>query len=343
MGFAKDQLISMHVFGADSIRREEFPLIDRVEEVKEAFSAHPNVLAATASGSVPPWMGVERKFSTGAGAETRQWYFYELNVDHDFTDAFGIELVEGLALPERTSDLEEIPVLLNETAIRNLGWSQPRGRRLRLDAVGLNVVGVVRDFHIRSLHEPIPPMVLRAVPEGWADLTVRVGDQDYRETIEFLKEVWLRFLPNERFAHWSPSWSHDSLLYRNERRLIQALGLFAGVSVVLACGGVLGLAAIATSDRNREIAIRRVLGGGTLGISGSLLKQFSVPYATGVALSVPFSYITIERWLGAFAYRVDVVLPVVLCAAVGGSILVLSAGLSRVFLVSRKNPIEALR
>ena len=271
----------------------------------------------------------------------------ELNVEvvdvgNDFLKTMGMSLVEGSDFnPQNTEPTSSI--ILNETLVRRLGWETPVvGRALRMEERDLKVIGVVQDFHVRSLHHNIPPAVMRFDKTGRGALLVRIRSENVPGTLAYLEEKWREVAPEQPLQYSFLDNEVDGQYKKEERwsRVLRNSALFA---VLIACLGAFGLTALAVARRTREIGIRKVLGARSSGIVSLLSTDFVKLVVMASLIAFPVAYYATERWLQDFAYRID---PDFFTLALGGA-LVLLAVLSTVSVQAIRaawaNPVDALR
>ena len=347
LGFDKEQLVVLPLFAQDRAAQTSFigPLSLKYNTVKQAFLKHSSVVRASVSHSVPPWMGGSGRViaESEMGNEHRMDI---LAVDEDFLATYGIELLAGrnLSAEIRTDSLSAY--LLNETAVKKLRWDDPVGRdfewaegaRLRKG----KVVGVVRDFHGRSLREEIGPVVMCMWLSKWNMLSLRIRGDDLPGTIAFLKEKWTQFLPNRPFQMWFT----DEMVqnsYRVELKFQQVFGFFACMAVFVACLGLLGLAAFTAEQRTKEIGVRKVLGASVGQVIGLLSAEFLRLILVANVIALPLAYWGMGHWLSDFAFRIE---QPVWVYGLGGVLTLLVAlmtvgGLA--FKAAQRNPVDALR
>ncbi len=283
-----------------------------------------------------------------------------LAVGLNFVEAMNLDVIAGRAFDDQLESDVRDSVLVNETLVRRMGWTQPIGKRVEVDQVdGLvgvaRVVGVVKDFHYASLYNSVAPIVISAWPKVpppppsetlkatyRESFIVVVDEQRLSETFAAIEKTIRTFDPTFNFE---PLFLADAIvgLYQFESNLAQLTALFAGICIVISVMGIFGLTAFATEHRRREIGIRKVLGA----TDGSIVLLLGRPLLWMVVLAaVPSCYLCYEAiriWLARFAYRADI----------GVSIFVLATGLiATIALVTvaiqalrtaRANPVDALR
>ncbi len=332
LGFAKEGLITMPLFKEDRRLREHF------ESIRDRFETGPDVLDATVS-LFPP--GSEN--NTDLSLIRRLDYADSVNVhylpvDHKFTEVYDISILEGR--PLALTDKDQLNLLLNETAAQALGDAKP-GTILRVWGRDCTVVGIFKDFHNSSLHNPVRPLML--VYRPWYDyVTVKVRMDNLPKTLDFLASVWKDFVP----AHAFKFLFVDDFLnnfYRGEMRTQKAFTYLSGLAIFVACLGLLGLIAYTTEVRTKEIGVRKVLGASSGNILILLLKEFAVLIIIASLLAWPAAYLFTRSYLDRFAYRIDLDPSVFLA----GSLLVLLIAFCTISLqairAARANPVDALR
>jgi len=275
---------------------------------------HPEIQQASVAGGAPA-VG-----PFGRSSHTFSWKESELrmrrgSIDAHFLETMDLQLLAGRNFTEqeveartgnpRASGSKSPGVLLNETAVEALGWSSPQeavGQRIE-PLRDKTVVGVVEDFHFRSLHHQIRPLALE--PGYQSMLIARIAPEQVSAALDVLRETWAQFDPAAPVEYHFLDDQIDQL-YQEEQRMATVIGIFSGIAVLLACLGLLGLAAYAAERRRKEIGIRKVLGATTSNILTLLSKEFLLLVGIACAMAVPVAYLGMTRWLQDFAYRVEI-------------------------------------
>ena len=247
-----------------------------------------------------------------------------LAVDEDFLDTFEIDVIAGRNLnKDITSDLTNA-FILNETAVKQLGWKDPVGKQFTWPLTGRRgtVIGIVRDFHLRPLHEEIEPIFICKWQEKWNFLSVKIGPENVSSTIDFMESKWKQFIPNRPF---DSIFLNESLerSYRKEIEIFSVLKNFTLLAFFVACIGLFGLANFSAEQRIKEIGIRKVLGANLVDIFTLLSKEFLKLIAVAYVLAFPLAYYAGEQWLQNFAYRINQSAVVFIIGAVSGIIVTL--------------------
>lgn len=232
-------------------------------------------------------------------------------VDHNYLEMLGIEMVSGHSFAKLTSSGTLEGFILNEAAVAYLYQQYD----LSGDIVGKEftwwwggqrtgeVIGVVQDFNFASLHNDIEPLVL-LTDAPLTHTLVRLRQGQVEQSLGELEAVWRALEPGSLF---SPSFLDERLnsLYDTEQRLSSVLGSFTFIAIVIACLGLLGLAAFTMEQRTKEIGIRKALGASVSGIIVLLSKEYALLIVLAFCVACPAIYIVMKQWLEGFAYHVE--------------------------------------
>jgi putative ABC transport system permease protein len=239
-----------------------------------------------------------------------------ITIDDDYIETMGIEIVEGRGFQREFDDTWNI--LINEATIREFGWTDPVGMKVKRigdpgEPVGdYTVVGVFRDFHYNSLHEDIDSFALFSfenAPEQqrgmYPLLNVRFRPENTRSVLGSLEETWNKFAPEQPFSSY---FLDDRLaeLYHNEQTSGQIFGIFSVLTIVIASIGLFGLSAYTAELRTKEIGIRKVLGSTASKIVVLLSKDFARLILIAFVFALPAAYYIMYSWLRNFAFRIGV-------------------------------------
>jgi len=298
LGFERDTIINVPI-GEDTLK-------ERTESLKAELLKLPGVKGATACLKSPmSSITMGTGFYTGESDQDR--FDVDMNfIDTDYVKEFGLRLVAGRNLGVLPSADMDFEILLNETAVRKMGYAKPEdslGKKLRTglwDRKG-SVVGVVADFHAYSLQEEIPSSAMVYWPRMVSNLAVKLRGEKIRETLAAIEKTWRSFSAYPFEYTFLDDDIHG--FYQEERRILVIVTTFAGLAIVLACLGLLGLSAFTAQQRTKEIGIRKVLGASLGGIVGLLSREFVYCVLAANILAWPLAYLAATRWLENFAYR----------------------------------------
>jgi putative ABC transport system permease protein len=248
-------------------------------------------------------------------------------------------------------DAEGGPAWINETLVKEMEWAQPIGKRVG-DAT---VIGVFRDFHSASIHNPIGPFVIRPYPEDSftrgavqqlerrsVQYMLKTSGNNFADMDGYIDEVFARFTaePVLQRTWLSDLWEGQ---YEKDIATINLVGIFAGISVVLSLIGMAGLAAFATQLRSREIAIRKVLGASISQLLILLAQRAVLIAGIAVLPAAALAYYAMNLWLDSFAYQVDSSVLPYLAAAVIVTGFSIAAVVLQSWQAARGNPVKVLR
>lgn len=337
---------------------EQVVVVDAPQDQSGAFRdnviAHSSVVSASLTEAVPGEFNL--KLGRAAADVTpnpsiqddRVIQFRPAAVDSGYVETLGLDLVAGRNFdPKRPSDTKQAH-LLNETAVRALGWTPEEavGKTFDLDGdLDGTVIGVVRDFHTASLREPIQPVVIQIHPVESASagkkLAVRLAAGSVGAGLEHLRETWGQFAEEAfRYSFLDESFA---AMYETEQRLGHVFGLFAALAILIACLGLLGLAAFAAERRRKEVAIRKVLGATARSVVTLLSKDFLKLVGVASVLASPIAYVLMRRWLQDFAYRIEIGPWVFVGAIVSATIVALLTVSTQALRAAWTDPATAIR
>lgn len=245
----------------------------------------------------------------------------EVFVDHDIFDVLGLEMVAGRAF-SRDNPADSNAFILNETAAQNIGLQDPVGQEItwEWDNDGQpptrgTVIGIVKDFHYNSLHEPVRPLLF-SQRTAYNHVLIRLNAREPREIIAGMEKVWNQF--EDRFGFEYGFLSNDlQAQYIGEHKTAQVFSGFSIIAVVIACFGLFGIAYLSYAQRSKEVSIRKVLGASRTTLLRLLLSDFVRLLVVAAIIAVPIAWYLMDNWLQSFTYRVSLgVMDFVLSAAV---------------------------
>jgi putative ABC transport system permease protein len=345
LGFNKNQVLTFHLPNPE-VRKH-------IDELKTQLLRDPSIEAVAAAGN--PIGNNDIGFSKLQWEENgvlqtepkkAQRYF----VDADYLSTLQIGLAAGRNFSAtRPTDVLG-SVLVNETLVKEMGWTDAIGKRVRLgtDDSGrvlmASVIGVVKDFNIYSLQHKIEPLVLR-MPPVWREednLCVRLRKGHIPQGLRQITAVYSRFDPSTipDFHFLDDNFSQQ---YAAERKQGSILLIFTVLAIFIACLGLLGLVTFSVGQRTKEIGIRKVLGASAGGIVLLVSKGLIKPVVLAILISTPLAWLAMHKWLEGFAYRVTIGIGIFLAAGLFAvTIAMLTVGL-RAMRAARMNPTGALR
>jgi putative ABC transport system permease protein len=230
-------------------------------------------------------------------------------IDENYIPTMGMELVFGRNFSKAfTTDSSK--VIINETMAKTLGWGKNSlGHTLNRfidnngNSISYTVLGVVKDFHFRSLHEEIAPMMM--VLEESHGLIVKVKTQDISGLLATVKTQWERQASGEPFSYAFVDELFNKT-YISEQKTGIILSIFAALTIFIACLGLFGLATFTAEQRIKEIGIRKVLGATVSSVVVLLSKDFVKLVIVSIVIASPVAYYFMDKWLADFAYRINI-------------------------------------
>ncbi len=292
----------------------------RAEVIKQEAQAHTGIQHLSLTNAIPGRFYGQIGYSmnqvtTEAEADDENFVFNPGTIDAAYIATLDMQFVAGhdFQYDEAGTPIER-GYLLNETAAQTLGWTPEEavGKELNLlgtDEAALPILGVLRDFHVRSLHDAIIPVVL--MPGEFSSYSMpssvvaRLAPDQVRDAMDHLQQVMATHAPDEPFAYAFLDENFEAM-YRAEERLRHIFTTFAVLAVLVACFGLFGLAALSAERRTKEIGIRKVLGASVHHLVGLLSREFAVLVLAALAVGIPISYLLMQQWLADFAYRADI-------------------------------------
>ncbi|MEM9831184.1 MAG: ABC transporter permease [Bacteroidota bacterium] len=263
--------------------------------------------------------------------------------NEDYLPTMQIQLLEGRNFERRfTSD--SAAAIINQQAAQALGLNEPIGEVLVFNDEEYRIVGVTENFHFDAPQKLIEPLLMLLKDEPWAQrvIEVRLAQENITAAVETIEDEWQKFLPDFPLVYTFLDQDLDTLLQK-EKRLRSVVSLFTGFTLLVACLGLLALAAFMTEQRRKEIGIRKVLGATVTNIVILLTKDFTKLVIIAFLLAIPIGYLGIQQWLKNFAYRTEISPGVFL---VVGVIVLLLAWLTVSFQSIRAaivNPVDSLQ
>lgn len=335
LGFSKDQMLVINTEGDP--KREAF---------KESLRGLTGVKSTAASSSVPggPNRGAYSEIENKSGelqVANLDLYF----VDFDYIRQFGLKMAAGRPFSREFGTDTTQAMVMNEAAVKLLGYAQPEdaiGRRFKQWGREGKIVGVIKDFHFRSLQETIKPLTMRIEPGGTELVSVKIEGNRLKETVAAVEEKWKELIPGRPFSYYFMDEFFDRQ-YRSEERFEKLFFNFAILAIFISCLGLLGLASHSTMQRTKEIGVRKVMGASIASIVGLLSRDFLKLVLIAFVMASPIAYFGMDRWLENFAYRTDIYWWVFVIAAVLSTAIAFATVSFQSIRAAVMNPVKSLR
>jgi len=345
LGFNKDQVLSFAVRGN---------LEQNLEAFKTELKRSPDIVSITSGYGLPG----DQFAGDGVTIPTKEG---NKNVaaslfigDHDYIKTLGLKLIAGRDFSrDMATDVDEA-FIINETAVKEYGFVTPEkalGQRINWakwipDSLHRvkegRVIGVIKDFHYKSLHEKVAPAVLQIYPPVVYKVAIKVRSANLKNTIAFLEQTWNRFSPGYPLDYKFMDESFGEM-YKAEDKLSTLLWVFTVMAIVVGCMGLFGLAAFSAEQRTKEIGIRKVLGASVMGIVTMLSKSILQPVVIASLIAFPIAWWLMNKWLQDFPYRVNVSWWVFGIAAIAALVIALVTVSFQTIKAALSNPVKSLR
>ena len=342
LGFDKEQIIVIPL--------EETKDQKNFELLKNLLSTHSSVKSVTMTSGVPGTDGFYG-FSYNIGTDPETVGIATLGTDVDFVDTYNIKMIEGRNFsPDITSD-ESQSFLINQAAVKSLGYDEPLGKELTLN-YHLNkpvqkkgqVIGVIEDFNFESLYHTISPLALHILPPSYYSqyISVKVNPGQTLEAITHFENVWENFNPNRPFEFFLLD---DNLNknYQSEVQLTKTFTWFAALAIFVSCLGLVGLAAFSAEQRTKEIGIRKVMGASISSLLLMISKEYVILIAVANIIAWPIGGYALNHWLNDFAYRTALSWTHFILTGLGILIIALVSVIALTSKTAKTNPIRSLR
>ena len=270
-----------------------------------------------------------------------------VNVDHDFVPTYGIKMVAGRNF-SRDFSTDTMNYVVNETAVKIIGWKSPQdavGKDLAYGGIKGKIIGVTNDFHFESMHQKIVPLLMRMpslTQQPFSNLSIKINSRNVPSTIDKIQSTWYSFLPESPFTFAFLDEKYDQL-YRSEQKQGTIFTIFSFLAIFIACLGLFGLSAFATTQRVKEIGIRKVLGAGVLTIVTLLTKEFLKLVGIATVIAFPVAWFSMNNWLHDFAYRINISWWVFIMAGVIAACIALFTISFQAIKAAIANPVKSLR
>ncbi|MBX2923394.1 MAG: ABC transporter permease [Chitinophagaceae bacterium] len=337
LGYNKDRVMVISNVGA---------LGDKTEVFRQQLLSDPAVASVSASRYLPAGGSNNNNFFVFTEQEPgRLVKTLRYEIDGQYIPTLGIQVKEGRNF-SREYGTDSSAVIVNEAAVKALGWKDnPLGQTISRTSKGdkeiYHVIGVVKDFHFRSLHEQISPLVMVLTPDP-GSLVVKVKTTDIPGFTTKLQKRFAAYGAEDPMDYSFLDERYNNT-YSAEQKIGTILGIFAGLTIFIACMGLFGLAKFTAEQRTKEIGIRKVLGASAVQLSAMLSKDFLKLVLVACIIAFPISGWVMYKWLQDFAYRTGISWWIFLIAGVLAVLIALITVSFQAIRAAMANPAGALR
>jgi putative ABC transport system permease protein len=346
MGFKKDAIVNFVTDWNDVESGKRDVLINKLKQIPE--------IEMVSLGDRPAKNG----FSTNTvtykdGKKEIKMDVHRRTVDENYIPMYGLKLIAGRNVINSDTAKEFI---INETYAKALGFKKPEqaiGKMLTYESgkggIKLPIVGVLADFHLQSLREPIKPLYMMSEMKYESHLNVKIktagkSADNIKATIAKMTKAYNEVYPNSNWE-FDPNFFDETIanFYKKEEQFAQVLNTATGIAILISCLGLFGLVAFSTAQRTKEIGIRKVLGASVQQIVGLLSKDFLKLVILSIIIASPIAYYFMNEWLQDFAYRVSIEWWIFVLAGIISIIIALLTVSYQSIRAALANPVKSLR
>jgi putative ABC transport system permease protein len=345
LGFNKEQILYFDVRSG---------VAEKVEVFKNELKRSGGVVSVTGGYGLPGDQLATDGIIVPGKDEGKEQSAIQLLVDHDYIKTMGAQVIAGRDFSrDFATDVDEA-FIINETAVKELGFGTPQaalGKPLhwnKWEPDSLNpikkgkVIGIVKDFHVKSLHEKLSTTIMHIYPEVLVKIAVKVKTTELPATISFIKTTWNKFSPDYPLDYKFLD-ENFAAMYGSEDKLSTLLWIFTVMAIFVGCMGLFGLAAFSAEQRVKEIGIRKVLGASVLNIVAMLSKTFLKPVAIASLIAFPIAWWAMNSWLQDFEYRITISWWVFVIAGIAALLIALITVSFQSIKAATANPVKNLR
>lgn len=298
LGFDKKRILRINLTGRDVQERKE-ALVNRLKQEP--------LVEGAGIADASPGDGIGKLLFQ---VEDNEGKMVDRGVDlfragYDFVTTMGMSIVQGRNFSRDIPSDTTYAVLVNEAMVKRMGWDNPIGKRLVVPGgpTEKRVVGVVKDYHQNSLYDAIEPLMI-VLDDQARFVFVRTQEGDVRASLASIESVWKEINPEQPFEYQFLDQDFDSQYKADEKRS-QIFTAFSGLTIIIACLGLLGLAAFTTEQRTKEIGVRKIVGASVNSLVVLVSKEFFLLVGIGMLIAFPAAWYFTDSWLQNFAYRIE--------------------------------------
>lgn len=314
LGFDKNNRLIINLTGLE--------VTLKYQQIKAALLKNSHVLGVTACSQmigIGQNLGSNTAMVDNKDGVPEMAILSHIQVDDGFLTTMGMHLASGRDFSKLLLTDIGMNYVINETMVKNRGWKDPLGKRIQGLGGNGKVIGVVKDFHFKSLHSPVEPFAVTTFDKEFDFSTVKkeqssalrfvlvvhIAANDTQQTLGFIQRTFSEFDPRHPFEYRFLDDAIDKL-YMSENRLMKMTGIFSAICIFISCLGLFGLAAYTTEQRSKEIGVRKILGASAFQIILLLSRKILLLVFAGAVIASAIAYYAIREWLAGFAYRVGI-------------------------------------
>jgi putative ABC transport system permease protein len=340
LGFDKEQKLVIPFKGLIRIEKT-------YNMIKDTYLKHPHILNTAVSSHVPGEGVFNFSIRIPGEEDDKIQSMFFIYFEPDFIPNYNIKMIAGRSFNKEMRTDEGKTCLINRAALKAFGWRSPEQAldRILLSGDGgreIRIIGVTENFHYRGLQHEVEPLVMGWRPGMLSVMTLTVNTGNLGEILAFAKKTWKTLFPGFPFEYYFLDESFNNQ-YLSEERTSRLFGIFAFLGQLIACLGLLGLAAFTTRQRIKEIGVRKVLGASVPGITALISKEFVKWVILANIIAWPAAYYAVNKWLQNFAYRTTLGIGVFIISGLIALFIAVVTVSYQSIKAAAANPVETLR
>jgi len=334
LGYDRENIINIPLYSSETKAKYEL--------FRNAILGNSDIIDATATSFTPSIERWHEGMYFEGKKETDNHSFYRMAGDFNLIDLFGIEIIAGRTFNRSIPTDLLHSYILNESAVRSIGWTPEEAVGKLFGSNEGKVIGVARDFNFRSLRFETQPLVMNVFPRMFQYVSIKIKPGDIPNTINYLRNSWEKTNPGFPFEYYFYDDEFDKL-YKADMKLENLFEYFTFLAIFISCMGLFGLVSYITRRRTKEIGVRKVLGAPVQKLLFLLFKDFTVLILIGFLIASPLAYFVMDNWLQDFAYKTNISIVTILLSG----LVVLSVALAtvscQIIKVTLTNPVKILK
>ncbi len=339
LGFNQDQVVLVELSSRE--------IRDKFEVLRNKFLAIPDVSnVATASSSPGNNVGKSIGMIEDNKGEMLERGIDLMGADYDFVSTMGMHIQLGRDFSRDYLSDTSGAALVNEAMVARMSWDEPLGKKFQFgdgeDDI-FRVVGVIRDYHQNSLYDLIEPLFIY-MDQNQGNMFIKLQSGSIQNALTSIENVWKEVIGTQPFQYRFLDEDFNSQYQADEKRG-KIFTIFSGLTILIACLGLIGLASYSTEQRTREIGIRKAIGASRNEVMVLLGKEFAILNLVAIIISIPVAYYLMDKWLQSFSYRIEIAnqVPIFIIAGVGALAVTFLSVAYHTISAANANPVNSLR
>lgn len=338
MGYNKDNVMSIEMEGSsiENVIKSTQQCLAETKNIPDIINAssmdHTSIVADFGSTSDLSWEGKAPGDVTSFG---------NIGINYGLIETMGIQIAEGRSFSKEISS-DSTEIILNEAAVKAMGMKDPVGKIVKMWGVNRKIAGIAKDFHFQSVHETIKPFALRLEPLNTNSVIVKIKAGKEKGTIDRLQAFYKKINPGFTFNYKFMDQTYQAQ-YMSEMRVAALSKYFAGLTILISCLGLFGLAAFTAQRRQKEIGIRKIAGATVSHVALLLSKDFLQLVLIAILIAFPLAWWITGQWLNSFAYSIDNSIGIYLAAGIAVILITLLTISFQAIRAAMMNPVKSLK